>query len=468
MTYSNSKDNTGAGVWYTGTFGQSTVEGKVIYIGFPLETIADETVFSGLITSSLDYFYKKYPTIKSTLPAIADTAILISNSVAIQFSTAMDTQSVRNAFSIAPSVAGSFIWTNNNKTLTFTPSQSLLFNTIYTILFNSTLRSASGYGLDQNDDGISGDIYTFSFKTEPALLALKNPAMFPQAAIGDSTTTQVGIRNRSSSSITISSIFNKIGLFRSTQALPLTIKGGDSIQIPVLFKPQAYGTVSDTLFVNSANGSISIVLSGTSPMPNLFVSRSSIGYGSRVVGSATKGTFYITNLSINSGRIDSIKLRTTYFQTSSFTFPQTLNLNDTLKIDLTFMPDAGRSYTDSVTIYNNSSTPIFRISLTGTGVSTWAGEPSDALVPNMPLLSQNYPNPFNPSTVIRYQISAVSVVTLKVYTILGREVATLVNERKSPGAYSVRWNALGCASGMYFYRLQAGTFSDTKKLVLVR
>jgi hypothetical protein len=465
MNYST---GTGAGVAYTGTFGQSTVEGKVVYIGFPLETIADETVFSGLVTSSLNYFFKKYPTIKSTLPAKADTTILISNSITIQFSTAMDTQSVRSAFSITPSVGGSFGWTNNNKTLTFIPAQNLLFNTIYTIQFNSAVRSASGYGLDQNDDGMSGDIYTFSFKTEPALLALKNPTVFPQVAIGDSTTIQVSVRNRSSSSITISSVFNKIGLFRCTQSLPVIIIGGDSIQIQVLFKPQTYGSVSDTLFVNSANGSISIALSGSSPMPTLYVSRSSIGYGSRAVGSSTKGTFYITSLSINPVRIDSIRLRTTYFQPSSLTMPQTLKLHDTLKIDLTFVPDAGRSYTDSVSVYNNSSTPIYRISLLGTGVASSAEEPSDAQVPKTPVLSQNYPNPFNPTTNISFSLPTRAYVSLKIFNLVGKEVATLISGEVGAGTYVRQWNAAGYASGMYFYRLQTGSFNDTKKLILMK
>ena len=465
MNYST---GTGAGVSYTGTFGQSTIEGKVVYIGFPLETIADETVFSGLITSSLDYFFKKYPTIKSTSPAKADTSILISNTMTIQFSTTMDTQSVRSAFSITPSVSGSFNWTNNNKTLTFTPAQSLLFNTIYTIQFNSILHSSSGYGLDQNDDGVAGDIYTFSFKTEPALLALKNPAVFPQVAIGDSTTIQIGVRNRSTGSITVSSISNKIGLFRCTQSLPVTIKGGDSIQIPVVFKPQTYVSVSDTLFLNSANGSISIALSGSSPMPTLYVSRSSIGYGSRIVGSSTKGTFYITSLSINPVRIDSIKLRTIYFQPSSLTMPQTLKLYDTLKIDLTFIPDAGRSYSDSVTVYNNSSTPIYRISLLGTGVATSVEEPPDALVPNTPILSQNYPNPFNPTTTISFSIPERAYVSLRIFNLVGKEVAALVSGEVEAGRHVRQWNAAGCASGMYFYRLQTGSFTDTKKLVLVK
>ena len=83
-------------------------------------------------------------------------------------------------------------------------------------------------------------------------------------------------------------------------------------------------------------------------------------------------------------------------------------------------------------------------------------------------LEQNYPNPFNPATEIRYQMSEVSHVTLKVFDILGREVATLVNEQKSPGTYTVQWDATGNASGVYIYRLTAGSYSSTRKLLLLR
>jgi hypothetical protein len=103
-------------------------------------------------------------------------------------------------------------------------------------------------------------------------------------------------------------------------------------------------------------------------------------------------------------------------------------------------------------------------------------------------LEQNYPNPFNPTTVVRYTVSVVAlslskggsgqasrqeagaqaVVSLKIYDLLGREVATLVNGEVSPGIHSVTWNASNVRSGVYFYRLTAGTFVQTKKLLLVR
>ena len=90
-------------------------------------------------------------------------------------------------------------------------------------------------------------------------------------------------------------------------------------------------------------------------------------------------------------------------------------------------------------------------------------------VPNKFVLSQNYPNPFNPNTVIRFVIPKSSFVNLKVYDVLGREVATLVNEEKQPGAYEVNFDASGFSSGIYFYRLRAGgNYSATQKMVLLK
>ena len=83
-------------------------------------------------------------------------------------------------------------------------------------------------------------------------------------------------------------------------------------------------------------------------------------------------------------------------------------------------------------------------------------------------LDQNYPNPFNPTTAISYQLTAISFVTLKVFDLVGRDVATLVSEELTPGNYTCQWNAAGLPSGVYFYRLEAGSYVETKKLVLLR
>jgi hypothetical protein len=81
-------------------------------------------------------------------------------------------------------------------------------------------------------------------------------------------------------------------------------------------------------------------------------------------------------------------------------------------------------------------------------------------------LEQNYPNPFNPSTEIRFSIAEEQQATLAVYDIQGREVASLIDSRLQPGTYSAVWNAQNMPSGVYFYRLKAGQFTETKKLLL--
>lgn len=83
-------------------------------------------------------------------------------------------------------------------------------------------------------------------------------------------------------------------------------------------------------------------------------------------------------------------------------------------------------------------------------------------------LYQNYPNPFNPSTIIGYQLPVSGNVNLKVYDLLGREVATLVNEYKPVGNYEVEFDASALTSGLYFYKLQSGLFIETKKMLLLR
>jgi serine protease len=83
-------------------------------------------------------------------------------------------------------------------------------------------------------------------------------------------------------------------------------------------------------------------------------------------------------------------------------------------------------------------------------------------------LEQNYPNPFNPTTEIRYQTKEVGNVLLTIYDVLGREVATLVNERKPAGMYTAHWNAQNLPNGVYFYRVVAGDFVETKKMILMK
>ena len=115
--------------------------------------------------------------------------------------------------------------------------------------------------------------------------------------------------------------------------------------------------------------------------------------------------------------------------------------------------------------------------LDGNNLSVWTALINDSVnvginegqqIANEFSLSQNYPNPFNPTTDFRFQIAEFRFVSLKVFDILGKEIATLVNKDLQPENYSIPWDASNLPSGMYFYRLTAGSFSETKKLMLMK
>ena len=91
-----------------------------------------------------------------------------------------------------------------------------------------------------------------------------------------------------------------------------------------------------------------------------------------------------------------------------------------------------------------------------------------SILPKNFILSQNYPNPFNPTTTINYSAPKSGFVSIKVYDVLGREVATLINENKPAGNYSIQFNSGNLVSEVYFYRMQAGDFIQTKKLILLK
>ncbi|MGQ9644435.1 MAG: T9SS type A sorting domain-containing protein, partial [Ignavibacterium sp.] len=101
------------------------------------------------------------------------------------------------------------------------------------------------------------------------------------------------------------------------------------------------------------------------------------------------------------------------------------------------------------------------------GISTEVEELNEQL-PQDFVLQQNYPNPFNPNTTISFSIPEEEFVTLKVFNSLGEEVAELINENKPAGTYEVEFTAASLPSGVYFYKLKAGSFVETKKMILIK
>jgi hypothetical protein len=134
------------------------------------------------------------------------------------------------------------------------------------------------------------------------------------------------------------------------------------------------------------------------------------------------------------------------------------------------MPDPAREYTFGISdsagnnyFFHNFYNLALTRKLVITGVIAEGRN-----VPEIYNLSQNYPNPFNPSTTIKYELPKSSEVRLSVYDILGREVSVLVNERRDARVHEVKFDASDLSSGVYFYRLQAGDFTQTKRLLLLK
>jgi hypothetical protein len=150
-------------------------------------------------------------------------------------------------------------------------------------------------------------------------------------------------------------------------------------------------------------------------------------------------------------------------------FPAAVLPNQYGFIKVKFTPAAvNQTYSGLLTINNNDSN--ITLGLNGVSGQSIGIEPISSIIPNEFSLSQNYPNPFNPATKIRFSISSSGQgqTYIKVFDILGKEVQTLVDEHLSAGIYEVTFDASKLTSGVYFYRIVAGDFIDTKRMVLVK
>ena len=134
--------------------------------------------------------------------------------------------------------------------------------------------------------------------------------------------------------------------------------------------------------------------------------------------------------------------------------------SDELPRGIDFSPDGQIAYIGTFSNFNERMQKVVK---TGTDVREL-----NSGLPNEFELSQNYPNPFNPTTMIRFALPETGLVTLKVFNVLGEEVAELVNDVKPAGSYEVSFNAQNLTSGMYVYTVQAGNFSESKKMILLK
>jgi hypothetical protein len=150
--------------------------------------------------------------------------------------------------------------------------------------------------------------------------------------------------------------------------------------------------------------------------------------------------------------------------------PTTLDIapGDSASMDVTFDPTSSRAYNYTLRLSNNSANDTAKVVyLRGTGIAQAVEIPSVNL-PTKYSLAQNFPNPFNPTTEIRFALPTASHVRLSIYNMLGQEIATLVNEIMPAGTYAQSFDATNLPAGIYFYRMDAGSFTDVRKMMLLK
>jgi hypothetical protein len=171
----------------------------------------------------------------------------------------------------------------------------------------------------------------------------------------------------------------------------------------------------------------------------------------------------------NYGIEKSYDLRTIYAIPGSGAFFFHMDISLTANTSHQIVPDWQDLVNTDVTIYvDNGIDGTIDDTLMLKNQITNVEDRGNLYIPKEYKLEQNYPNPFNPSTTIKYSLPKESFVNLKIYNLIGEEVATLVNEEKTIGNYVIEFDATALPSGVYFYRIQAGSFVETKKMILLK
>jgi hypothetical protein len=217
--------------------------------------------------------------------------------------------------------------------------------------------------------------------------------------------------------------------------------------------------------MDSSDGSFSITVASVTIQPEM------ISFGEVMIGEAGMDTVRLTNSGTATLVVTSVVTGSNVFSPGRTSFTLAPGESDTLSV--WFVPKAMTVYHDTLILTTNDPAGDREIPLSGTGSSTLDVGSDAEQLPREFVLEQNYPNPFNPVTGIRYGVPRQGLVRLRVYTALGEEVATLVDEIQEAGWYTVEFGGgkIGgetLASGLYLYRLETGSSVLTRKMLLLK
>ena len=309
--------------------------------------------------------------------------------------------------------------------------------------------------------------YKFSWKTNLFTVNVDS-VNFGEIAQGDSVKKNVTIFNPHDKSVVINQFFCSEASFSVLNQLPVSIPAKDSVVITIKFTPLKNGIYNDVLNIRSIDTSISgnseLIANQISLKASTINLINPINPPSDLEAAVIKNRIKLTwkdNSDNESGFVIEKKPGDA-FSRNSFFIIDTVSANVTSYIDSLVVDSA--YYTYVIYAFNNDTTSSFSNYSTSSVITSV----NNTSVVKEYALYQNYPNPFNPATNIRYQIPEAGLVTIDIYNILGKKVKTLLGKYQDAGRYTIRFDASGFPSGIYFYRLKVNRFTNVKKMILLR
>ena len=305
----------------------------------------------------------------------------------------------------------------------------------------------------------------------PGLSLSRASIAFPMLGQTEAAVRYLYLRNAGLSPITVSSIAGHTEHFSSATALPVIVQAQDSALVGIRFAPKAAGELRDTLAIVTNANSAELVVSGSSPVSFLRSTSALVDFGSTMTGATSwkPCVLRVQSADINfTIAVDSVRVAGSIFGVSGFPGRTLLKPADSLKVVIAFSPVVLATYAETLLVYNDSYVSVLRIPLTGKGDTYTDAAPVASGEPGVFALLQNFPNPFNPSTEIAFVLEKAAMVSLRVYDLLGREVAVLQDGWRDAGTYQVRFDAAGMTSGMYVYRLRTGEHNAVRRMLLMR
>jgi lysophospholipase L1-like esterase len=304
-----------------------------------------------------------------------------------------------------------------------------------------------------------------------SLTLSRTSIVFPMIGMGDAVLRYLYLRNEGISPITVSSISGHSVHFAAATSLPLNVSAHDSVLVGIRFSPQAPGDLRDTMAVVTNANTAELIVSGSSPTSYLRSTQAPVAFGSVKTGTTIGKSCVLRVQSADPGftiAVDSVRVAGSMFAVSGFAGRTLLIPADSLQVLVLFSPTQLITYAETLLVFNDSYLNVLRVPLAGKGDTFTDLAPSTGSQPLVFALEQNYPNPFNPSTEIAFILEQAGIVSLRVYDLLGREIAVLQDGWQDAGIHQVRFNAAGLPSGMYVYQLRAGGQAAVRRMLLMK